>query len=235
MPLVSPCSSPIPSPLLARANPTVWAKPIPEPPWCWMVSPRVPSCDGPGVRMQNCCPTQVMGPVWMYSPVSHPAMGARAVPWAQHHQLLYMSPNYTPQWKSTVCSEIIGVHGINGTASAHFYSDCPGHSRPPAQEVREDEGLGVKKSPPKSTDEKLHTEQLDVSLLPPLLPSLIVHQDHLLTLTQGHIHPLTSKPTCPQGPCTAARALEETTPGGTWRARSCPGLDRNGGGNYARS
>lgn len=153
--------------------------------------------------MQNCCPTQVMGPVWMYSPVPHPAMGARAVPWAQHHQLLYMFPNYTPQWKSRVCSEITGVHGINKTAWACFYSDCPGHPRPLTQEVRENEGPGVKKSLPKSIGEKFYTKQLDVSLLPPSLPSLVVHQHHLLThidlspLHKSIFIPVTSKPTCP--------------------------------------
>jgi len=39
-----------------------------------------PACDGPCVRMQNCCSTQVLGPVWMYSPVPHPATGARDAP-----------------------------------------------------------------------------------------------------------------------------------------------------------
>lgn len=93
LPLVSPCSSSIPSPSLARANPTIWAKTIPEPPWCQAVPLQDTSCAGVGVRMQNCCPIQVVGPIWMYSPVPHPAMGARAAPWAQHHQLLCMSPN----------------------------------------------------------------------------------------------------------------------------------------------
>lgn len=36
---------------------------------------------------------------------------------------------------------------------------------------------GVKKSFPKAIGEKPHTKQLDVSLLSPPLPSLVVHQD----------------------------------------------------------
>lgn len=73
---------------------------------------------------------------------------------------------------------------------------------------------GVKKSFPKAAGETHHMEQLGVSLLLPPLAPLAVRQDTyspMLTSPPciGHIHPLTSKPICPQRPCTAARVLEE--------------------------
>lgn len=95
------------------------------------------------------CPTQVVGPTGMYSPVLHPTVRAGLPQWPQHHHLL-TAPTHQLHimTKSMLCSEI----------RERLLQQLP---LEPRHQHGGERVAGVKKSFPISTDEEPHTKQAE--------------------------------------------------------------------------